>query len=285
MQNIIKQLQIMKHNAAAAALKAQKSLKSAPATGRLRIVKKPARGKEQFYLVTNKEHANGRYLSRKKNLAVIQAYLQQEYDQQIIAISRQLITAIDSFLQAVPHQPLSQLYDTEPWRRNLITPHILSDAEFAAQWQSVSYSGRPFLPDTPHLYTARGERVRSKSEVIIADTLYRLGIPYRYEYPLKLKSLPATSYETASARTTRTIFPDFTILDVTGRRELILEHFGRMDEPDYAATVAQKLSTYAENGIFASPGGTLLFTMETKDAPLNVTHLENLLKTALDQTC
>ena len=32
----------------------------------------------------------------------------------------------------------------------------------------------------------KGERVRSKSEKIIADKLYMLGIPYRYEYPLVL---------------------------------------------------------------------------------------------------
>lgn len=112
--------------------------------------------------------------------------------------------------------------------------------------------------------------------------LHRLGIPYRYEYPLKLTSLPATSKETANARTTRTIYPDFTILDVAHRRELILEHFGRMDEPSYGATVSQKLATYAENGIFACPGGTLLFTTETKESPLSVNHLESLLKTALD---
>lgn len=33
----------------------------------------------------------------------------------------------------------------------------------------------------------KGERGRSKSEKIIADELARCDIPYKYEYPLRIK--------------------------------------------------------------------------------------------------
>ncbi|MEE3440399.1 MAG: hypothetical protein VZR07_10670, partial [Ruminococcus sp.] len=48
--------------------------------------------------------------------------------------------------------------------------------------------------------TQRGEIVRSKSEVIIADALYYANIPYHYEKPIKVGD--------------RVIYPDFTVLNV-----------------------------------------------------------------------
>lgn len=50
------------------------------------------------------------------------------------------------------------------------------------------------------------ERVRSKSEVIIADILNQEGIPYRYECPLQLKGWGK-------------VYPDFTVLSERERPE------------------------------------------------------------------
>ena len=81
-----------------------------------------------------------------------------------------------------------------------------------------------YIPRTKLVLACR-ERVRSKSEVIIADTLARHGVPYRYEYPLKLKSGRDGAF--------RTIHPDFLCLNVRTRAEFYWEHFGLMDDPDY----------------------------------------------------
>ena len=72
-------------------------------------------------------------------------------------------------------------------RRALITPVTLTDEQYAARWQEVSWTGRSFAPDAPLLYTANKERVRSKPEIIIADTLFRYNVPYRYKFPLTLR--------------------------------------------------------------------------------------------------
>jgi hypothetical protein len=68
--------------------------------------------------------------------------------------------------------------------------------------------------------TARGELVRSKSEVIIADLLDGLGLPYAYEQPF-----------TAPDGSVR--YPDFTIDDAETGRRLLIEHLGMLDRPDY----------------------------------------------------
>ena len=116
------------------------------------------------------------------------------------------------------------------------------------------------------LFTTKGERVRSKSEVLIADSLNRLGIPYRYEYPLKLKN-------------GITVHPDFLCLNVRTRQEFYWEHFGMMDNPEYTENAIHKLQQYSENNLH--PGINLILTMETISNPLNLKYIEQQIKNYL----
>ena len=49
----------------------------------------------------------------------------------------------------------------------------------------------------------------------------------------------------------------------TKTKEFIWEHFGLMDNPDYANRTASKLKVFNENKIF--PGKNLIITMETAE--------------------
>lgn len=83
--------------------------------------------------------------------------------------------------------------------------------------------------------TRRGIPVRSKSEVIVADTLDRLGISYEYEKPLVPVSKP---------RDFR--LPDFTVSyqgDV-----FYWEHLGMLNVPAYLESWERKLEWYKTNG-------------------------------------
>lgn len=107
---------------------------------------------------------------------------------------------------------------------------IVSDEEYVRQWQAVKYKGKTFREDAAQIITEKGETVRSKSEKIIADKLFLLGIPYRYEYPLEMKG-------------NIIVYPDFTILRMPERTEVYLEHLGKMDDRDYVDSVMFKLNT------------------------------------------
>lgn len=113
------------------------------------------------------------------------------------------------------------------------------------------------------IVTERGERVRSKSEKIIADKLFALGIPYRYEYPLVLAGNVK-------------VYPDFTILKMPEREEVYLEHFGMMDDIDYVDSAMYKLSTYEKNKIYL--GVNLFITHENSRSPLNTRALDGMLR-------
>ena len=101
-------------------------------------------------------------------------------------------------------------------------PAEFTDDGYARRWQAEKYQnrweGRGFKFETP-----RGERVRSKSEWMIASMLDASGVPYRYEETVGLHELYGGAFH-----------PDFTVLNKRTRKEYYWEHFGRMDDPETA---------------------------------------------------
>ncbi|HYM00800.1 MAG TPA: ATP-dependent RecD-like DNA helicase, partial [Blastocatellia bacterium] len=83
--------------------------------------------------------------------------------------------------------------------------------------------------------TSRGELVRSKSELLIAEKLYSLQMNYQYERILEGTTRPGR------------LRPDFSFVDDAGNL-LIWEHLGRLDRVDYREGWKWKQEWYAQNG-------------------------------------
>ena len=149
-------------------------------------------------------------------------------------------------------------------RKQIVTPVYVSDEEFIADWKSLEYTSLGFSPDYAEYYTDNGERVRSKSEIIIANKLYRYNIPYRYECPLQLQSGVITH-------------PDFTCLNVSTRQEYIWEHFGIMDNAEYACNAIRKINDYANSGYIL--GKNFIATFETSNTPINANYIDDIIRT------
>ena len=156
--------------------------------------------------------------------------------------------------------------------QKLITPLTLTDEQYAAQWKTTPYKGLPFSPDATAFTTLRKERVRSKSEVLIANALTQNNIPYRYEYPLTLKK--------TQQKDTTTFYPDFLCLNLRTRQEFYWEHFGLIDSAEYAQNATSKLNLYAQNQIL--PGRNLIITMETAADPLTPAIIDQMIKEFLE---
>ena len=84
--------------------------------------------------------------------------------------------------------------------------------------------------------TKRGEYVRSKSELIIADRLFDAGIPYHYEVACERKKWIIS-------------YPDFLVLNPRTKKEYYWEHFGMMGDPTYLEQTLGKIEKYARYGI------------------------------------
>jgi len=229
--------------------------------GHIRIV--PHNRVLQYYLITKKGDTIGKYLQRSQN-NLAEDLLNYEYNKKALCSLQDELKLITRLLSFCQKKSVEKIYASfSKYKQKIIRPDTLSDKEYAEQWQAVSYKGNPFDFSASEFYTSKGERVRSKSEVIIADTLSRLNIPYRYEYPLELKN---QNY---------TIYPDFCCLNLSTRKEIYWEHFGMLDDTDYAAKAVMKINSMSSNGFF--PGKNAIFTFETQVSPLNTKYLEKLI--------
>jgi hypothetical protein len=97
------------------------------------------------------------------------------------------------------------------------------------------------MPWADHLIhrTDKGHLVRSKSELVIANKLYGLGVEYQYERPLS-----GQDPETGRPRALR---PDFSFVTPAGD-VIVWEHLGMMERPDYKAGWDWKRRWYRANG-------------------------------------
>ena len=248
----------------------QRHLKKAP-EGFLKI--RQIRGAPRYYQVITGEANQGTYLS-KKHLDLAKQLAQKSYDLKVLKAAELELQAWQLLASHFPDKTFEEVYETlSPARQKLVTPVIPTDEQYRKQWEEVTYTPGFFKSDAPMYITDRGERVRSKSEQLIANLLYRLGIPYRYEYPIEVI---VNGYK-------KTWRPDFTILDVKNRRELYLEHFGKLDDSDdtdnYARNAFGKMKIYEENGMF--DGGCMIYSFETSKAPLDITYVEMKVRRAL----
>lgn len=223
------------------------------------------KGTPQYYHITTKGDTNGKYIP-KSDSKLISSLAQKEYLEKCNRIIERQQKALARFLKDFhPEDIIAVHTNLTEAKRRFVTPLLLTDEEFAAQWQAKPYSGKFFAKDTPEHFTNSGLRVRSKSEVIIAECLARHNIPFRYEAPLEL-IIGDTSSITAETPTNNirrrtlnqdadlmqskavTFYPDFTCLNKRTRQEFIWEHFGMMDNPNYARNAIEKQRSYAAAG-------------------------------------
>ncbi|MCR4940273.1 MAG: hypothetical protein K5930_09245 [Treponemataceae bacterium] len=250
----------------------------------LRISKK---GKYiEYYQVEEENAPLGNYISLK-NEKLIRQLAQKDYNRKLIKLLEDEILATKKYISKICGETPSpekthyrfqskiiKFYnDLNPARKEFIIPVTLTDEEYAEKWQKVTWQGIQVSTDLQFFYTARGERVRSKSEVLIADALHRHKIPYRYEYPAILEKYSRNS---ESKKESLIFYPDFLCLNTHSRQEIIWEHFGLMDFKEYSQNAIRKLNIYTENGIF--PGHRLITTMETKNQPLSTQSIEKTIK-------
>lgn len=216
---------------------------------------------DYYYYVDKESNDNGMTVSAS-NASFVRDLAQRAYLQKVLRAANDEQKLIEQFLRRFPSPSVEEVYKTLPEpRRKLITPVILPDDEYIEQWLSQPYVPLGFEPGDPYYETLNGERVRSKTETMIADRLRERHIPYKYECPLIIGN--------------KTFYPDFTILRMSDRAELYYEHLGKMGDPDYARRNINKLNKYALNGIVQ--GDKLFTTMESADCPFDIRTLDKLI--------
>lgn len=166
--------------------------------------------------------------------------------------------AIDFYLRHHVSAKAEQLLIKNSDYQSLLSPHFKPLSQELEEWSKSPFIQCTNYPEKKIHLAPSGNMVRSKSEMLIDMMLYTNNIPFRYECELELSGI--------------ILYPDFTIRNPRTGKLLYWEHFGKMDDPDYARKTSRKLNTYITNNII--PNIDLVTTYETKDHPLSISTLE-----------
>lgn len=230
-------------------------------------------GRTQYYIRTEAKDTRGKYI-RKSNQKLIHQLAQKEYATKVLAQIEVQLHTIERFLSNYNEKDIKQIYEEmHPAKQSMINPYILTDEQFVTEWEKTNErrcnkekEEKMLIKlenEEDGIYTEKGELVRSKSEKILADKLYMMGIPYCYERPLHLNGFGI-------------VYPDFTVLNKRTRKEYFWEHLGRMDMEDYLAKTIRKIECYTNNDIYQ--GEKLILTYETQNHPLNTKIVDRLIR-------
>lgn len=130
-------------------------------------------------------------------------------------------------------------------------------------WSQEPYEQLEYKNETKNHITSRGLKVRSKSELIIAELLYSFGIPFRYDQVLYIGNSK--------------IAPDFTIKRSDGKI-FYWEHCGLMTDPEYRNHQLQKTRLYYSEDI--GPWDNLIVTYD-ENGFVNASEIEHIIRTKL----
>ena len=232
-------------------------LSTAP-DGYLRISKD--KNYARYYHCT--DNKNGNYIPRS-NKELPELLAQKAYNKTVLKKAETRLHQIREIIQDYSDDEIEQIYTAmRKERRALVTPIEPTWNQLLEKWYAEEYRKKEFRENTPVILTEKGERVRSKSEKILADYFYRKDILYKYEKPLYLKGYG-------------TVYPDFTFLSKKTEQEIYWEHEGMMDKQEYARSAVRKIESYQKNEIY--PGDRLILTFETEQSVLNSKTIENLV--------
>ena len=219
-----------------------------------------------YYLCTSKCDTHGEYI-KAANRELAFKIAQRDYDSRILEFAEAETKEIRRLIRQLNEGNYEEYFASlSDGRRQLVTPVSLPDADFVEQWKNVEWDVMPVGKEYGDLTTNSGTRVRSKVELVIAETLERFNVPYRYEYPLVLKGIGQ-------------VRPDFICLNLRKRKEIVWEHFGMMDNPEYAQKNVKKIEEYEMSGYH--PNDNFIMTFETSVQTLSTSLIREKVKTLL----
>ncbi len=214
-----------------------------------------------YYHINDNTDMNGKVI---KDLSLIKSLANKAYLKSVFRAASSELKILKPLVRRYESKTAEEIYYSETDdRKALIEPYDLLEDDYIRQWLTMPYKHKYISDNIPVFMTLKGERVRSKSEQIIADRLYHAGIPYKYECPIYLKGI--------------VFHPDFTILRISDRKIIYYEHFGKMDDHDYATDNVDKLHEYGLNGYLL--GDNLFATFETLTTPLDTRILDEMIDT------
>ncbi len=205
--------------------------------------------------IISKEGNESRTYIPKSERKTAETLAQKLYDERLLKDKKNELAAVSLYLRhRKPEEYNKMLEFDSPYRELLIDKD---------DWENSPYEKSTDHPEHLIVPAPKGEKMRSKAEAMIAQSLFNHNIPYRYEWVHDFGG-----YKYAS---------DFTILHPKTLLEHVWEHFGLADDPHYINTnIAIKIPRYLMNGYL--PGYNFIMTFEDSMHPLSYMDIEEIVE-------
>ena len=178
------------------------------------------------------------------------------------------LNAANSFINKYSGKDLTDIAESYPLEMQFLLKDVIQPFSLKIKiWKDVKHPTNTLKPELLIYDTDSGQKVRSKSEVLIANALYAENIPFKYECPLKLKPSGTT------------VFPDFTVVSLKHHKLFYWEHAGMLDNANYAIDFCEKINKYTMSEITC--GNNLIITTETSKTPLSVKTINSIIRSLL----
>lgn len=221
-------------------------------------------GLDQYYIL-DRESGKRKYVKRE-DMRIVRKLAQRDYEKVINKKLCETRKYLEKFVNHYDVESINNFYSKmSKARQKLVVPLIETDELYIERWKSLSYTPMPIIDDT-EFYSNNGVRVRSKSELIIANLLEQYGVPYKYEMPLALDGIGI-------------VRPDFITLNVRLRSEYVWEHLGMMDNEGYANKNVAKINSYTQNGYI--PGKNMIISFESSRCPISSQNIKAIIESYL----
>ena len=242
-------------------MKSNKTLERLKDTPNKKIMASKSNGSTQYYWVDWKTKER-KYVSVSEK-RLLRNVAQRDYEKVVNRKLCSLKSTLEKFINKYDIDEIYAVYNKmSEGKKALVTPIEEVDEVYIKNWLNDTYDPMGFMDNT-EFYSSNGVRVRSKSELIIANLLEQYEIPYKYERPIQLRGLGS-------------VRPDFICLNKRKRSEFVWEHFGMMDNGEYANKNISKLNMYQQNGYYL--GENMIASFETSQQPISSKNIKNLIE-------
>lgn len=235
------------------------------------LCKKKIRGKDRYYhyLPSGVSGVRGKEIYiNKNNEMLIRQLARRKFIEDSLQVLEKIIKSDKQRLKSpLAYDPTEVATSLPEAYKDIDYSPILDSTEsnHPLAWRNEPYKKNTLHPEKLVYKTQNGLQVRSKSESIIAGLLESENIPFRYEALLVLNG--------------KNYYPDFTILNPQDNQIVYWEHFGMVDDKDYAMAMERKLEVYKRHGIH--PWNNLIITYESETNPLNTQRIGRIIKVFL----
>lgn len=230
---------------------ANKEMKNLP-EGRISSVKR--NGVETFFRVDEKRTRK----SINKDENMIRALARKKYLHKQLELLAANQRAVEEFLMRYTEATADEILERLP---KPIRPYCFSHPDRKGRWGDGFYRQSDYMPEKKIHTTSKGLKVRSKSEVLIAEKLYEHNIEFRYEQILQIEQMEFA--------------PDFTIMADDGRL-IYWEHCGLTGSKKYMDRHKRKLEIYERADI--APWTNLIITYDDQYGNINMNVVESEIK-------